>query len=440
MVLAVAVAALVMGAAGSAARAVETVAPHPAVAAALPVASDARIAGDDKQTRFILDLDRKIDVRAFVLADPYRVVVDIPQTTFNLPAGSGASGRGLIRSFRYGMVMPGASRVVFDLTGPSKIDKSYVLDGANGQPPRLIVELSAVDRAAFTASVQQTSVQQAQDKQVQDKQAQDKPAPDNQAQLRPAILADAAPDNTGTTPVKAVDTRPVIVLDPGHGGIDNGTVAESGVNEKDIVLDFAKALRDRIEKSGKYRVVMTRSDDTFVPLGDRVKIARNQTAALFVSIHADALPKNEGDAQGATIYTLSDKASDADAAALAESENKADAIAGIDLTEEPTDVADILIDLTQRETRAFSTRFAKTLFKEMKSVARMHKNPLKSAGFKVLKAHDVPSVLIELGYVSNKDDLQHLVSESWRSKTVGSVNTAVDAFFGKRVVSAGASN
>jgi N-acetylmuramoyl-L-alanine amidase len=431
MVLAVAGAALVAGAEGQAARAVETVVPHPAVAETLPVASDARIAGDDKQTRFILDLDRKIDARAFVLADPYRVVVDIPQTTFNLPAGSGTSGRGLIRSFRYGMVMPGASRVVFDLTGPSRIDKSYVLDGANDQPPRLIVELSAVDRAAFkAASVQQASVQQTQDKQAGDKETR----------LRPAILADAAPDSTGATPVKAIDTRPVIVLDPGHGGIDNGTVAESGENEKDIVLDFAKALRDRIEKSGKYRVVMTRSDDTFVPLGDRVKIARNQTAALFVSIHADALPKSEGDAQGATIYTLSDKASDAEAAALAETENKADAIAGINLTEEPTDVADILIDLTQRETRAFSNRFAKTLFNEMKSVARMHKNPLKSAGFKVLKAHDVPSVLIELGYVSNKDDLQHLVSEGWRSKTVGSVNTAVDAFFGKRVVSAGASN
>lgn len=372
--------------------------------------------GDDKQTRFILDLDRKIDVRTFVLADPYRMVVDIPQVTFNLPAGSGASGRGLIRSFRYGMVMPGASRVVFDLTGPSRIEKSYVLDAANGQPPRLIVELAAVDRAAFKAASLQ----------VQEK-------PDTAPALRPAMLADAAPASTGTTPVKSADTRPVIVLDPGHGGIDNGTVAESGENEKDLVLSFALALRDRIEQSGKYRVVMTRSDDTFVPLGDRVKIARKETAALFVSIHADALPKSEGDAQGATIYTLSDKASDAEAEKLAESENRADAIAGINLTEEPTDVADILIDLTQRETRAFSTRFAKTLFAEMKGVARMHKNPLKSAGFKVLKAHDVPSVLVELGYVSNKDDLQHLVSEGWRSKTVGSVNTAVDAFFGKRV-------
>ncbi|RTL53022.1 MAG: N-acetylmuramoyl-L-alanine amidase [Bradyrhizobiaceae bacterium] len=400
---------------GSVVRAVETVAPHPAVAETLPVASDARIAGDDKQTRFILDLDRKVDVRAFALSDPYRVVVDIPQVTFNLSAGSGTTGRGLIRSFRYGMVMPGASRVVLDLAGPSRIEKSYVLDAANGQPPRLVVELSAVDRAAFKAAALQTQDQS------------------GKPEIRPAVFADAAPDETGATPLKAPDTRPVIVLDPGHGGIDNGTVATSGENEKDLVLSFALALRDRIEKGGKYRVVMTRSDDTFVPLGDRVKIARKETAALFVSIHADSLPKSEGDAQGATIYTLSDKASDSEAEKLAESENKADAIAGINLTEEPTDVADILIDLTQRETRAFSTRFAKTLFNEMKGVARMHKNPLKSAGFKVLKAHDVPSVLIELGYVSNKDDLQHLVSEGWRSKTVGSVNTAVDAFFGKRV-------
>jgi N-acetylmuramoyl-L-alanine amidase len=228
----------------------------------------------------------------------------------------------------------------------------------------------------------------------------------------------------------------VIVIDAGHGGVDNGTVAESGENEKDLVLDFAKALRERIEKKGKFRVVMTRDDDTFVALGDRVKIARAQGAALFVSIHADALPKAEGDAQGATIYTLADRGSDTEAEKLAESENKADAIAGINLTEEPPDVADILIDLTQRETKTFSNRFARTLADQMKSVARMHKHPLKSAGFKVLKAHDVPSVLVELGYVSNKDDLQHLVSESWRSKTVGSVAQAVDMFLGKRVVSA----
>ena len=226
----------------------------------------------------------------------------------------------------------------------------------------------------------------------------------------------------------------MVVIDPGHGGIDHGTQAASGENEKAIVLDFAKALRERIEKGGKYRVVMTRDDDTFIPLAERVKIARQHKAALFVSIHADALPRGEGDAQGATVYTLSDTASDAEAAKLAEAENRADLIAGIDLTEEPAEVADILIDLARRETKTFSNRFARTLVKEMKNVARLHKNPLKSAGFRVLKAPDVPSVLLELGYVSNKDDLQLLVSDSWRSRTVGSVAQAVDLFFGKRVV------
>jgi N-acetylmuramoyl-L-alanine amidase len=231
----------------------------------------------------------------------------------------------------------------------------------------------------------------------------------------------------------------VVVIDPGHGGIDNGTQS-SGESEKNLVLGFGLALRDRIEKSGKYRVVMTRNDDTFIPLADRVRIARNQSAALFVSIHADALPRGEGDAQGATIYTLSDRGSDAEAERLAEAENKADAIGGVNLTEEPTEVADILIDLAQRETRTFSNRFARLLMGEMKSTVRMHKHPLKSAGFKVLKAPDVPSVLIELGYVSNKGDLEHLVSENWRSRTVGSMAQAIDAFFAKRLATAGPAN
>ena len=160
------------------------------------------------------------------------------------------------------------------------------------------------------------------------------------------------------------------MLDPGHGGIDNGTVAASGVMEKAIVLDFALLLRDQLEKSGKYRVVMTRTDDTFVPLVDRVRMARIRQAALFISIHADALRKGEGEAQGATIYTLSETASDAEAARLAENENRADVIAGIDLSHEPDDVADILIDLAQRETKTFSVHFAKALVGEHAQASR----------------------------------------------------------------------
>jgi N-acetylmuramoyl-L-alanine amidase len=387
---------------------------QPVAAEPFPIASDVRVAGDSKQTRFVLDLDRKIDLRAFVLGNPDRVVVDIPQVTFKLPDHVGQNGRGLIKAFRYGLVMPGGSRLVFDLSGPAKIEKAYVLDAANGQPPRLIVELAATDRAAFVKSLAKDT------------------APEPSPSAPPAtVTADAGEG------AERVDPRPVVVIDPGHGGIDNGTQAASGETEKAIVLAFGLALRDRIAESGKYRVVLTRDDDTFIPLGDRVKIARAQNAALFVSIHADALPRREGDAQGATIYTLSDKASDAEAERLAELENKADAIGGVNLTEEPTEVADILIDLAQRETRTFSSRFAHTLMSEMKTTVRMHKHPLKSAGFKVLKAPDVPSALIELGYVSNKDDLKLLTSESWRSRSVVAVAQAIDSFLAKRVVSVG---
>jgi len=394
-----------------------------AIAASVPaIATDARLAGDAKQTRFVLDLDKTIQFRAFTLGDPYRVVVDIPQIDFRLPSGTGATGRGLVKAFRYGLVMPGGSRLVFDLTGPAKIANSYVLDAANGQPSRLVLEIEEVDRAAFNQTA----------------------AAGSKPELRPAIAPAnaAAPAETAAPPKpdSPPDLRPVVVIDPGHGGLDNGTRSGGEVMEKDLVLGFALALRDRIEKSGKYRVVMTRSDDTFIPLNDRVKIARNQSAALFVSIHADALPRREGDAQGATIYTLSDKASDAEAERLAEAENKADAIGGVNLTEEPTEVADILIDLAQRETRTFSNRFARLLMGEMKNTVRMHKHPLKSAGFRVLKAPDVPSVLVELGYVSNKGDLEHLVSENWRSKTVGSMAQAIDIFLAKRLATAGAAN
>jgi N-acetylmuramoyl-L-alanine amidase len=429
-----------------------------------PVASDARLAGDTKETRFVLDLDRTIQFRAFALSDPYRVVVDMPQVNFHLPAGAGTTGRGLVRGFRYGLVMPGGSRIVIDLAGPAKVTNSYVLDSANGQPPRLVVDVEEVDRATFaqTQGVQPQAMSQgtppgtAQGTQQQGTQqgTQQGASPGtaqstsqaaaSRPELKPAIsdshAAITAPQIVPPQPAAPPDPRPVVVIDPGHGGVDNGTQSGTEV-EKNVTLAFGLALRDRLEKSGKYRVVMTRTDDTFIPLGDRVHVARIQTAALFVSIHADALPKGEGDAQGATIYTLSDHATDAQAESLAEAENRADAIGGVNLTDEPTDVADILIDLAQRETRTFSNRFARLLMGEMKTTAKMHKHPLKSAGFRVLKAPDVPSVLVELGYVSNKSDMENLVSDGWRTRIVGSMARAVDIFLAKKLATtAGTAN
>jgi len=383
-----------------------------AQAADVATASDVRLAGDDKQTRIILDLTNKVDLSVFTLANPYRVVVDLPQIQFRLPAKAGEAGRGLIKAFRYGLVMQGGSRLVIDAKGPVRVDKAFMLDAAGAQPARMVIDLAATDHDSFMRDLSIAS------RQRHDLRRSDPP----QATIR-----------------SASDPRPLIVIDPGHGGIDTGTKAGS-VIEKTIVLDFALLLRDRMEKSGRYRVAMTRSDDTFIPLSGRVKFARQRQAALFISIHADALPKGEGEARGASVYTVSDTASDAEAARLAESENRADVISGVDLAAEPDEVADILIDLAQRETRTFSQKFAAGLVQEMKRVARMHKHPLKSAGFRVLRAPDVPSVLLELGYVSTKDDLRQLLSDRWRARTADSIVQAVDSFFSTRIAGAGGSN
>jgi N-acetylmuramoyl-L-alanine amidase len=374
-------------------------------AANMPAATDVRVGGDDKQTRFVMDLTQKLDISAFALANPYRVVIDMPQVAFKLPDKAGEQGRGLVKAFRFGLIMQGGSRIVLDTKGPVKIDKAFVLAPDSGQPGRLVLDLSSTDRTSFLRNV---------------------------SLARPPVHAPAEPPVGG--PKADTDPRPLIVLDPGHGGIDTGARGAGGELEKDIVLQFAKTLQLRLERTGKYRVVMTRSDDTFIPLAERVRFGRSHNAALFISIHADSIPKSEGQAEGATVYTLSENASDAEAARLAEAENKADAIAGVDLTTEPDDVANILVDLAQRETKTYSTLFARTVVGELKATsARLHKHPLKAAGFKVLTAPDVPSVLVELGYMSTKDDLKLLTSDAWQDKTATAVVQAVDTFFAPRL-------
>ena len=371
-----------------------------------PLASDVRVGGDAKQTRFVVDLSRKVEIRPFTLADPYRVVIDLPQVTFQFPQHAGEHSRGLVKAFRYGLVMAGGSRLVLDTTGPVRVDKAFVLDASDSQPARLVLDLVSVSREAFLRAA----------------------AVDNNRQPRANANAPLAqPSATG-------DPRPVIVLDPGHGGIDSGTHAPGGGEaEKTLVLDFALMLRDKLDKTGKYRVVMTRSDDSFVALADRVRFARSRNAQLFISVHCDALARGDGAAEGATVYTLSDHASDAEAGRLADAENRADVISGVDLSVEPDDIAGILIDLAQRETKAFSLQFAKHVVGELKNAARMHKHPLKSAGFRVLKAPDVPSVLIELGYVSSRKDLKQMMSENWRTHAGDAMVQAVNGYFTTRL-------
>ncbi len=370
-----------------------------------PVAVAARIEQLGAISRLTVDLSARPLISANVLASPDRVVIDMPEVNFQIdPATvktpSGASG-GLIKAFRFGLFAAGKSRVVIDLTGPARIEKAEVVAVADGDPARLIVDLAKTDVASFRAAALQA------------------------AKLPSAVAAAPAPS-------KDPSTKPVIVIDPGHGGIDGGANGADGAVEKTVVFDFADALRKRLEAGGRYRVVMTRDGDVFVALGERVRIARESAAQLFVSVHADSLA-DKSDVTGATVYTASDQASDAEAARVAEKENAADAAAGLQADSDTNDVSDILFDLTRRETKTYSRLFSRTLVNYLKGSARLNKNPERAAGFKVLKAPDVPSVLLELGYLSSQKDIHSLVSPEWRDKATANVAQAIDSFFAPRL-------
>ncbi|HVY19878.1 MAG TPA: N-acetylmuramoyl-L-alanine amidase [Bauldia sp.] len=369
-------------------------------AANVPYVLDARVVGDDQRVRFVADVSAPIDAAVFALADPYRVVVDLPEVHFVLPEMAGTTGRGLVTAFRYGFISKGKSRVVIDVSGPVAIDKQFTIPAANGQPARIVVDLVPTTRQKFAEAA---------------KAYRDSHAPEASADQ---AEAQGAPD------------LPLVVLDPGHGGIDFGARGETGTQEKDVVLAFAKVLGDKLLATNRYRVTYTRRDDSFIALGDRVKIARDQHAGLFVSIHANSFPG--GSVRGAIVYTVSDEASDKMAADLANSENQSDALAGIDIDQPDSDqVKDILFDLTRRETHNFGIAFAQALVKNLGGATRMFKVPHQQASFKVLEAPDVPSALLELGYLTNAEDEKQLNSPEWQTKVADAMVAAIDAYFSK---------
>lgn len=378
-------------------------------AAKPPLIFDARIVGDETRSRFVADMTGAIDVSVFTLSDPYRVIIDIPEVRFGIREEQGA-GRGLFTAFRFGQISPGKSRIVLDLSGPVTIDKAFVVPPEGNQPARLVVDVVGTTRDAFL-EVEQSG--------------------------RDERLADApAPRDVPGTAAPADSDRFTVIVDPGHGGIDTGARGVSGAIEKEITLEFAEILKTKLAESGRYNVLLTRTDDRFVALGDRVEFARDHGADLFVSIHANSFRGRS--IRGTIVYTLSDGAADAMASEIAASENQADALAGLDVAgENAGEVLDILFDLTQRETRTFEMVFAQNLVKELRSTTQMFKVPHQKAGFKVLTAHDFPSAMIELGFVSNPDDEKLLLSDEWRQKMAAAVAGAVDDYFAKQVAQRG---
>ena len=379
-----------------------------AMPAGVPVAVDARVSAANGITRLTVDLSAGTAVEATLTAAPDRLVLDLPEINVQVdPAAGhlGPGGVGLIRAFRFGLFAPGRSRIVVDLAGPAELRRAEVASIAGGAASRLTVELAPTDRAAFDAAAR-------------------RPPP-------------GPPAPPVAEPVRTGDARPLVVIDPGHGGIDPGAIGVAGAVEKDVVLKFASALAEKLSVGDRYRVVMTRHDDSFVSLGDRVRIARDADAALFISVHADTL--SDASVSGATVYTAADGASDAEAARVAASENQSDAAAGLDdAPKASVDVSDILFDLTRRETRTYAHQFQRTLTGYWAKIAHLNRNPERSAGFKVLQAPDVPSVLLELGYLSSGQDVKSLASPDWRAKAADGVSMAVDSFFAGRLAPASA--
>lgn len=349
-------------------------------------------------SRLVFDLTGAVEARAHPAANPPRIIVDLPEVAFRIDPGQGRSAAGskLIKSYRYGQFAPGRARVVVDLLSPARIMKA----GVEGNC--LIVDLAPTTEASFNAAVAQSAAA----------------APAEQP---------ATPAETAAPPPS---DKPVVMIDPGHGGVDMGATGKHGEQEKTIVLEFARALAAKIEQGGRIKAVMTRNEDIFLPLAERVRIAHHNNAALFLSIHADTLA--EGHVEGATVYTVSARASDAEAARIAEKENLADQAAGLESKEESGQVGDILFDLTQRETRAFSAQFSQSLIARWKEAGSLNKNPARSAGFVVLKSYDIPSALLELGYLSSERDLARLTSPEWREQAAGKTAEAIEAFFAAR--------
>ena len=365
--------------------------------AGVPVAVGARLSQDDSAAKLVFDLSQPVDVSAYALASPDRIVVNMPEVNFQLDPSVGrtsamASGS-LVKGFRFGLLAPGKSRIVIDLERgacPVQLSAKPIVKGESAA--RLTIELKPCDPSAFAALVRSSAV------------------------------------STANSPTAGAPARPVIVLDPGHGGVDSGARGLHGAQEKTLVFDFCAELKRQLDATKRYAIVMTRDGDQYVDLDDRVAIARKANASLFISVHADAL-SDDASVSGSTVYTLADSASDAEAARIAARENAADRTPRVGSRADNPDVTGILFDLKRRETRTYDHIFSRGLVDSLRGATKLNHNPERSAGFVVLKAPEFPSVLVELGYLSNAQDVQSLSSAEWRAKAAAAMVKAITAFF-----------
>jgi N-acetylmuramoyl-L-alanine amidase len=367
------------------------------------------------RTRFIIGLERAVDFQVFALTNPNRVFVDLPDVKLQLPALPSEAPVGLVKFFRGGLSAPGKARVVIDVTGPVIIERSSI--EKDGKAARLVLEMAAAESGDANGQDGRSSGSIA------------APYALGAAGLQPPVPKPALSPRARAEAMY----RPVIVIDPGHGGDDTGATRH-GTVEKDVVLAFSLKLRDKLQSTGRYKVLLTRETDTFVELNARREFAERQLASLFVAVHADYAQSN---ARGATIYSLRDSvASSLQRSARGEvsehvlSDQEITALKNSD--GDVSAVKAILSDLARREvdmTRDRTSVFVKSVIEFMGESTGLKDNPDRSAAFVVLKSAKVPSILIELGYVTNEADAQLLKSERWREKVSSSIVTAIENYF-----------
>ncbi len=373
------------------------------VAGSTPIVMSAHIGEHADRTRFIVEMSDPVAMRVFTLANPNRVVIDMPAVQWHLDDAPRPTGTGAVKGYRYGLFRPGNSRFVIDLNTPMSAAPPKVLPPSGGYGYRVVIDLLPTSPDQFDRTAGWPADLKAREA-----------AAETLAALPPA-----------PTPVE----KRVIVIDAGHGGIDSGTSGVNGLMEKDLVLDEALRLGRELIRRPNFTVHLTRDTDVYIPLTERTRIARSWHADLFISLHADSNP--DSSVSGSSIYTLSERGSDREAAALARKENQSDVIAGVDLAGGNSAVAPILIDLAQRDTMNRSSRFAESTVTQLSSATDiLPRQPHRSAAFVVLKAPDVPSVLIELGYLSNAEDAGRMNSVRWRNGVANAIAAAVDGYFG----------
>ena len=403
----------------------------PANAQDLPSIVAARVSTTPERGRLVVDLTATTQFAIAFLDNPNRIAIDVKAGAIPTVAPQPVSGAGLVTGYSTSMAEEGRARTELVLSGPAVVQQAYVLDAVGDQPARLIVDLIPTTdldfRARVAADLAKSLARAGGDATASSDTASSPPPEMIASPAPPSEQPSAAPAPDADNAMIAAEGKPLIVLDPGHGGVDNGATAPDGVHEKNITLTFALQLRQLLVATGLFDVALTRDDDTYLTLNERVNIARQNKADLFISLHADTFA--QADIRGASIYTRDERATDILDKILADGENRADIVAGYVQADAKPAVVDLLVDLMRRQVRQQAYEAASAIVAAMQPSVALRRFPVRQADFFVLQAPDIPSMLIELGFLSNADDITNLESEDWRNKVVDAIVQGVEAYF-----------